>query len=233
MIIFIQARYNSKRLYGKVLKKLHGKNLLEWMNERIISSSLNLPISILTSINKSDDLIYSYCKKNGINIFRGDLNNVISRFIEAGKFYKVKKFIRLSGDSPFLDPLLIKQAIEIDLKYPNYDLITNVQKRTFPKGQSVEIVNLESLIKLSHQNLTKEEQEHVTKGFYNRSKKFKIKNFESYNKKFKDIQLSVDTEEDFNLINSILNSFSTKEEISSLSWDKLALIYNNFVKSNN
>ena len=148
MIIFIQARYSSSRLYGKVLKKILDQTLIGWMIERISKSNINLPVAILTSTNESDDLIQTYCESEGIKFFRGDLNNVASRFVQAGDFFNEDKFIRLCGDSPLIDPEIINHAIEISNEYPQFDLVTNIQKRTFPKGQSVEIVKIESLKRL-------------------------------------------------------------------------------------
>lgn len=229
MIIFIQARYSSRRLYGKVLKKIRNKPLLEWMIYRIKKSKLKLPIAVLTSVNKSDDLIENYCKSVGIKIFRGDLKNVASRFIAAGNFFKEDRFIRLCGDSPLIDTEIIKDAIEISIKKPQFDLITNIQKRTFPKGQSVEIIKMKSLERLYQENLNKEEKEHVTLGFYNRSDDFKIINFESKNDQFQNIQLSIDTKNDFDSINLIFKHFSSIDELLKLRWDELALIYNDLI----
>ena len=71
MIIFIQARYSSSRLYGKVLKKILDQTLIGWMIERISKSNINLPVAILTSIKKSDDLIQTYCETESINALLG------------------------------------------------------------------------------------------------------------------------------------------------------------------
>ncbi len=230
MIIFIQARFSSRRLYGKVLKKIFNKPLLGWMIERIKRSNLKLPLAVLTSLNKSDDLIENYCKSIGINCFRGDLNNVTSRFIAACDFFDEDKFIRLCGDSPLIDPEIINDAIDMAIKNPQFDLITNIQKRTFPKGQSVEIVNKKSLKRLYQKDLSREEKEHVTLGFYNRRDDFKIINFESKNNEFQNIQLSIDTQDDFELIDLIFNHFSSTEELLKSKWDQLALIYNDLIK---
>lgn len=230
MIIFIQARYSSRRLYGKVLKKILNKPLLGWMIDRIKKSNLNLPLAVITSLNKSDDLIENYCKSVGIKFFRGDLNNVASRFIAACDFFNEDKFIRLCGDSPLIDPEIIIDAIEIAIKKPEFDIVTNVQKRTFPKGQSVEIVKIKSLKRLYQEDLTKDEQEHVTLGFYNRSTDFKIINFESKNDEFQNIQLSIDTKDDFDLINLIFKHFASTEELLKVKWDQLVLIYNDLIR---
>lgn len=226
MIIFIQARYSSNRLYGKVLKKILNKPLIGWMIDRIRKSNLKIPIVVLTSLDNSDDLIEDYCKSIGINFFRGNLYDVASRFIAAGDFFNEDKCIRLCGDSPLIDPQIIKDAIELSFENPQFDLITNIQKRTFPKGQSVEIVNMKSLKKLYQKNLSKDEQEHVTLGFYNRNDDFRIINFESKNNIFQNIQLSIDTQDDFDSINLIFNHFSSTEELLKSRWDQLALIYN-------
>ena len=157
------------------------------------------------------------------------MNNFSSRFIAACDFFNEDKFIRLCGDSPLIDPQIIKEAIKISIENPQFDLITNIQKRTFPKGQSVEIINIKSLKRLYQHDLSEDEQEHVTLGFYNRSNEFKILNFESENAEFQNIQLSVDTKDDFYLINLIFNHFASKEELIKSKWQELALIYNDLI----
>ena len=111
MIIFIQARINSKRLPGKVLMEIEGKSILGWMIERIKKSDINIPVVVLTSDKKSDDKIEEFCIKNNINFFRGELDNVFQRFIEAAYFFKQNEFFRLCADSPCFDPILLKSAL--------------------------------------------------------------------------------------------------------------------------
>ena len=77
-------------------------------------------------------------------------------------------------------------------------MITNIFPRTYPKGQSVEIIK-SSILKKSIKFMNKYELEHVTKYFYKNNKKFKIKNFKSTKLKNK-IQLSVDNIKDLNFL---------------------------------
>ena len=60
---------------------------------------------------------------------------------------KAKYFVRVSGDSPMIDPKLIDKAIKISKKTKGHDIITNVFPRTFPKGQSVEVIKTFTLKK--------------------------------------------------------------------------------------
>ena len=71
----------------------------------------------------------SYLKKNKINFFRGDLENVAMRLYKTAKKNKAKFFVRISGDSPLIDPKLIDKAIKMSKGLKKYDIITNVFPR--------------------------------------------------------------------------------------------------------
>ena len=85
----IQARLNSTRLPNKVMKKVNGYPMLFYVLERLKKTRLKEKIYVLTSLEKSDLRIVKYCKKNNVNFFRGNLNNVFLRYFE---FAKKKKF---------------------------------------------------------------------------------------------------------------------------------------------
>lgn len=164
--------------------------------QRIKKAKKVKKIIVATSKNKTDDKLVRYLKKNNYSYYRGSLNNVAERMFKAAN--KKRYFIRISGDSPLIDPKIIDKAISIHKVNKKYDLITNIFPRTYPKGQSVEVIKSETL-KKSIQLMTKSELEHVTKYFYNNSKKFKIKNFKSINSKNK-IKMSIDNINDFKLL---------------------------------
>jgi spore coat polysaccharide biosynthesis protein SpsF (cytidylyltransferase family) len=56
------------------------------------------------------------------------------------------------------------------------DLLTNTFPRTYPRGQSVELVRAESFRALAGADLTAEQRQHVTKGFYDRPDAWSILN---------------------------------------------------------
>tara|TARA_B100001123_G_scaffold67284_1_gene75146 strand:- start:582 stop:1079 length:498 start_codon:yes stop_codon:yes gene_type:complete len=157
-------------------------------------------------LKKNDDNLISYLKKNRIKFFRGDLENVAMRLYKTAKINKAKSFVRVSGDSPLIDPRLIDKAIKISRKVKEYDIITNVFPRTFPKGQSVEVIKT-SILKKYSKNFSKLDKEHVTKYFYDNSNYFQIKNFR-FNGKNKIMKLSIDTKKD---LKDILKKFNKKK----------------------
>ena len=106
--------------------------------------------------------------------------------------------MRISGDSPLIN-YKINTACKIYIKSNNaYHIITNLYPRTFPKGQSVEIIKT-SILKQSIKNFSNSDKEHVTKYFYDNAWKFKIKNF-YFKGKTKIKNQSVDTKKDLDLI---------------------------------
>ena len=81
----IEARMNSSRYPGKVLKKINNTTILEILFERIKKCKRIHNIVLATTRNKIDDKIVKICKKNGINYYRGSENNVLQRIIKTSK----------------------------------------------------------------------------------------------------------------------------------------------------
>ena len=110
-------------------------------------------------------------QKNNIKHFKGSLNNTFLRFQKFLKLQKnIKYFLRISGDSPLIDFKLVDKIIKFS-KNKNFDIITNIFPRSFPKGQSIEIINYSSFMLVKNSELNISEKEHVTQYFYNNHKK--------------------------------------------------------------
>lgn len=195
MLIIIQARYSSTRLPGKILRQVAGKPLLAWTLQRLRFSTLCSNVVIATSLDPTDDLTEDFCTRTGALCFRGPLENVAGRILEVVSRFHVNAFVRISGDSPMIDPRLVDQAVD-QFRSQGCDLVTNVQRRTFPKGQSVEVLNADTFRRVVESLRDPYDQEHVTSFYYKNPGMFKISNFES-GADLGDLQLSVDNEEDF------------------------------------
>ena len=183
---------------------IYGTPLIKHVVNRIKKSKKISKIVVATSSNKDEKKLIDYLKKNKIKVFEGDLNNVALRLYKTARLYKKNFFIRISGDSPLIDYKIIERALAIfKNSKKKYDLVTNVFPRTFPQGQSVEIIKT-SLIKNNIKKFTKQDKEHVTKYFYDNSKKFNIKNFIYMGNKKKK-KLSIDTKKDLKNILSTIN----------------------------
>ena len=217
----IQARLNSKRLPGKVLLKINNKTILQNIIVRLKKSKSIKKIIVATSDKKSDYPIVSFCKKNKILIFKGSLNHVFNRIKMTSKKFKLNHFLRVCADSPLIDPVLIDRCVK---KYINgyYDIVTNKFPRSYPKGQTVEIIKVSALNRINEKILTSNQKEHLTKYFYDNPKKFKIYNLNSSKQK-KFISMALDNKTNFYFLKKLSKKY--KNNINKLSLNRLIKIY--------
>ncbi|MBI4615898.1 MAG: NTP transferase domain-containing protein [Planctomycetes bacterium] len=196
---FVQARMSSRRFPGKVLAPLAGRPLLAHLVDRI-SRALPLErVVIATSAEGSDDPLDAYARLLGVTVFRGELENVFSRFRACLALHPCEAFFRVCADSPLLDPELFGRFLEV--RAPRgYDLVTNVFPRTFPKGTSLELVRSETFASIDVGRLTPEQAEHVTKVYYDEPARFSIANVESNDPANAGEDIAIDTIEDLRRI---------------------------------
>ena len=65
IVAIIQARMGSSRLPGKVLEDIEGKSMLWHIVNRLNAVTLIDLIVVATTLEKKDDVIEEFCKKNG------------------------------------------------------------------------------------------------------------------------------------------------------------------------
>jgi len=178
LLILIQSRLNSARFPGKALHKINDVPLILRVYKQIKKSKYRNKIIVALSNAQSDNRLAFFLKEKKINFFRGSLNNVAKRLFDTSIQHKSKFFMRINGDSPLIKPSIIDRAIELHKNSKKYDIITNVMPRSYPKGQSVEIISTEILNKYI-KSFNKFDKEHVTTFFYKKKNLFLIKNFKS------------------------------------------------------
>jgi spore coat polysaccharide biosynthesis protein SpsF (cytidylyltransferase family) len=211
--LVLYARTLSKRLPGKILLKLKKKKtVLEFIIDNLKKSKFNKTIILATSNLKADRGIVNLCKKNKINVFRGDHTNVFLRTKDCIKKFELDYVIRICGDRPFFDVKLMDKMIKIILKN-EYDIVTNVFPRSYPKGLTCEVAKSKIFTQINHKKLSKNYKEHIFDYFY-KKKKYNIFNFKSnFKKDFIGQNFCIDDEKSFLKIKKILNKFEKKKLI--------------------
>jgi spore coat polysaccharide biosynthesis protein SpsF len=206
--IIIQARMGSKRLPGKILKKICTKSILDFILYffRNNSSSLIKEYVVATSVLKRDKKIIDWCKINKINYFRASEKNVLSRYFYCAKKYNIQNIIRLTADNPFVDFAELNKMIKIFEK-KNYDYISN--QSFLPKGMGCEIITFEALKKSFNKAKKLNQKEHINEYILENKKEFKIKILKNNKKKmYSKLNFSIDTIRDYNYCSSIINNIS-------------------------
>ncbi len=215
--IIIEARVNSQRLYGKVLKKIKGKATLELMIERLKSVSFLNDIIIATSLNPLDNEIVKLAKENSVKYFRGSESDVMSRVLKAAQKFKIEIIISIPGDCPLIDPSCVEEVLKFFLRN-SYDYVSSALSNTFPSGMETQVYNTSVLMKASKMTNSKEDREHVTLFIYKNPNLFKVKSLVAP-KKFSrpELRLVLDEPEDFKLISLIFKKLYSNNEVFSLS----------------
>lgn len=171
---FIQARMSSRRFPGKVLAPFRGRPLLEHVISRTASALPKERIVVATSDEPTDEPLALYAARCGVSVFRGPLDDVVLRFQRCLAAFPCEWFFRISADSPLLDGSVVAR-LEREVR-DDLDLVTNVFPRSYPKGQSVELIRARTFAALDPASLTPEEREHATKVFYDHPDRYRIRN---------------------------------------------------------
>lgn len=195
ILAVIQARMSSTRLPGKVLKDVLGKPMVIRQLERISRSKLIDQIVVATSTEASDNPLAAAVTEAGYQVFRGSLDDVLSRFQNLRNNLNPTHIVRLTADCPLTDPEVIDGIIEQHIS-TGVDYTSNVISRTFPRGLDAEVFTVEALDRLSKLELTEDEHEHVTLGFYKRPGEFTLTNFAGTDNN-SHLRWTVDNPEDF------------------------------------
>ena len=141
IICIVQARLNSNRLPGKILKKINKKNnVLEFLIKRLKKSKKISKIVITCPDTSEDKKIIKKLEKHKVNFFKGSELNVLDRYFKTAKKFKAHAIIRVTADCPFTDPKLIDKFLDRFFKF-KYDYFSNINPPTFPDGFDIEIFN--------------------------------------------------------------------------------------------
>lgn len=200
----IQARMQSTRLPNKVLMPIPfitGKPILKWIIDELNKSKFHSDIIIATSINEENKILEKYCKKNNIACFRGDEDNVLSRFISITKSNKFDVIVRLTGDNPIIDITILDSVIEFHHKNKN----DYTQTKGLPIGMNFEIIDPETMLGLEFKKLNNDEKEHVTLYIRN-NKPYKKGTYLIAGRKdqVENLRLTIDYPSDYVVLSTIL-----------------------------
>lgn len=195
--------------------------MLSLQIERVLRSKRIEKLVLATSSDASDDRIVEMCKSLDVAVFRGDLHDVLDRFYQAAKMYRPEYVVRLTGDCPLTDPVLIDRVIEMCLD-SGADYVSNSVVPSFPDGLDVEVFRFEALETAWKEASALVEREHVTPFIYRHPDRFSVQYLRSH-VDLSALRWTVDEQADFDLVRAIYESlYSSKPEFGME--DVLALL---------
>lgn len=157
---------------------------------------------LATSDHAGDDAVAEFAAVEAVQVFRGSLDDVAGRLLGAAEVAGADALLRISADSPLFDPAIAERAIAA-YRAGGADLVSNVVRRTFPKGQSAEIIAMSTLRSAMPEFERPGDREHVTPFFYRHADRFRIVSLE-HPAGLGDVQLSVDTQGDLDQVRRLV-----------------------------
>ncbi len=200
----LQTRMGSTRLPGKVLMKINqNKSVLDFVIKQLRFSELIDKIIIATTNLEEDDIIEQYARDNELEYFRGSSLDVLDRYYQCAKKFKLNTILRVTSDCPLIDPIIIDKIIK-KFNDGKYEYVSNFLTHSFPNGTEAEIFSFNVLEKVWENAKESFQREHVTPYIYQNKKKFflgQIKNEKDYS----NFRWSVDKKNDLELVKIIIS----------------------------
>ena len=219
IVAIIQARMGSTRLPGKVMMDINNKPLLHYVINQVSNSTKIDKLIIATTTKNQDDQVVSYANSEGIEIFRGNEQDVLDRYYQCAKMYGADIIVRITSDCPLIDPKLIDKCV-VEFTNNKFDYFSNIHKKQnekwiyhlsgFPLGFAVEVFTFNALGKAWKNAKKLSEREHVTLYVLNNPQFFKIGNLENPND-YSDMRLAVDHKVDYDLVKLVIDHFPDNE----------------------
>lgn len=215
ILVVIQARTGSSRLPNKVMMPLAGKPLLQRMIERVQLANTPSELVVATTLEPGDNPIRSLCQEIDVNCFSGHATDLLDRHYKAGLDERADVVVKIPSDCPLIDPIVIDRVIQFWMDHSrNYDYVSNLHPATWPDGQDVEVIpmdTLESAWRMAHKDF---EREHTTPWIWERPESFRLGNVVS--KKGIDLSTThrwtIDYPEDYEFLKDIYDNLWSPED---------------------
>ena len=199
-LAIVQARLGSVRMPHKVIAPLGSHSISTFLHDRLSRSKLIDEIVYAIPDNENNAPLYAHLSKHKIKVYRGSENDVLDRYLGCAREYNADIIVRITGDCPFIDPVIVDQTIEYHLNQ-KADYTSNHHPPTFPDGFDVEVFPIQSL-QIAHNNATDRlDREHVTL-YIKSNSDFKLETYKN-DVDLSDYRLTLDDPEDYSVINQI------------------------------
>jgi len=207
----VAVRMKSSRLKKKALLDLNGQPLIVNLLRRLKGAKRLDDIVVCTSVNPDDRVLLEIAQQQGFKSFAGSEDDVMERFLEAGKREHADVIIRITGDNPLTDPGIIDAMVESHLKTgADYTRMDNL-----PAGVTAEVITLAALQKAYDLAVNSSYSEYMTYYFVNYPKIFRL-NIMAADRSVSrpGYRLTVDYPEDYDVMNKIFTHFKNTPAVS-------------------
>ena len=161
IVAIVQARMGSTRLPNKVMKPIGGVPMIEVLLARLAMAKRVDQIVLATSTDERNLPLVELVQNLGYVCVRGSENDVLQRYLHAATEVNADIVVRITGDCPLVDPVLVDRAIDEFLSN-SVDYHSNTSPATFPDGLDIEVFTIAALKRAGLESEDPFDHEHVT-----------------------------------------------------------------------
>lgn len=205
VLALVAVRLKSTRLKRKALLDLGGQPLVLQLTRRLRQARAPHRVIWCTSTHREDDDLATLAQQHGIECFRGSELDVMSRFLAVADKYRAGTVVRVTGDNPLTDPLMMDRMIESHLaagaEYSFNDEL--------PRGTRSEIMDVDALRRCHALVQDPNASEYMTL-MIKRPDHFKVHRVTAPGPEWvrPELRLTIDTPEDYALMKAVYEHFS-------------------------
>ncbi len=202
-VAIIQARMGASRLPGKMMLWLHGHPVIEWVVRRTASAKKLDEVVVAIPDTPTDDVLASFLSNHlKAHIIRGDEQDVLGRFVKAGRHVNADRVVRICADNPMVSGEVIDDLIDFfDHNTCDYAYNQGDSGRTnkYPDGLGAQITSFGTLEWLDKYVVNQSHREHCLSYIPEHPEQFAIKTFDPQDQRIAhpELKLDLDTLDDY------------------------------------
>lgn len=207
----VQARMGSSRLPGKVLLDIAGMSMLARVVDRTRRARTIDRVIVATTTMTQDDPLAEHARGLGVDVFRGDEQDVLDRYYQAASHHHLDVVVRITADCPLLDPGLVDAVVGVLLEPGSrVDYSANTLRRTFPRGLDVEAVPFATLERVWREAQSFHQRAHVFPYITEHPGLFSLAGITDTVDR-SEMRWTVDTEEDLIFVRELFRALGSRE----------------------
>jgi spore coat polysaccharide biosynthesis protein SpsF len=189
---------------------LAGRSVLGWVVRAARRSGVD-DLVVATTVEDGDDAVVAECARIGVDVVRGPVDDVLSRFIQAIEGRDAAAVVRFTADCPLLDPRVVAAAVDAWRHNPGLDYVSTALSRCLPRGMDAEVVRADTLRALG-ETAEGYHRTHVTSGVYSEPEGRRMLGL-TFHPDCSDLRVTLDTEDDWALIQAVVKEFGDQPAV--------------------
>lgn len=204
-VVIIQARFNSKRLPGKVMLPLAGLPMFVYLIRRLRFYRFPYPIVLATTENAEDDIIEAWSRQEGVNAVRGEETDVLARYMRCLEAFPSDIIVRVTADNPLTEPEAVNRVI-CEMKDGRCDYASSL--KGYPIGVGADAFSGDLLRRLDKKAASVYDREHINAYVLNHLDEFITAELPVLDGSIgSEIRFTVDTHEDYKNVMQLVGSY--------------------------